>query len=555
MDSKVSESADPRSLRRSTRLTPVLGFEATPRGPLKRVRKDLEKKAPGAIINGSKDEEKDLEVEESLSKKRRLDAGGPEDGRGDQNEMEVQESESPSKKRWLDAGGPEDGRGDQNEMEVQESGEGMEKNGHQDMPQQDSPHDTRLLEMHQGNRRDVNLNPRVVLGERCKTSRTINEDLDFIKTKTVKPSTKAPASPAKTPTQFRPQANRHDVPKPKITSKEDYKRTMELKAKSTASSLDVPRVNHRAPSMYPASVKSETIRRPINNIPQQSVHHKKQDCIKKPDVSKRSSGNSSTGFRSCSWILVLLVLFSSAALMAHKFIPVLQKRNAPGGSPSRVVKPEKFSDHLSLLETQFPTQRPELWKRSKIHLEKHLTTEHPKEPVSLILTAGRTAERTLRCLAQGLASSFSSALNASVLHIDGTSKAGQDSDEVKLDIDTQLQAAFEGEQPVAVIHHFEDLPPGSTLIFYRYCDHENAAYKRVFLLFTVVLPQDEVRGGLSLKEVEEMVQDYVKERLVGSSSQADFNTMDADKFGGLWSRISHLILPVVSEVEVEQKGC
>lgn len=525
MDSKVSESKDSRSLRRSTRLTSGFSFEATPRGPLKRTRKDLEKKAPGAVVNGSKDEEKDLEEEDSPIKKSRLDDGEPVDGRGDENEMDVQES-----------------------------GEDMEKNGHQEMPQQDSPRDIRLPEVYQGTRRDVrdvNLNPRVVLGERCKTSRTINEDLDFRQTKTVKPSTEAPASPAKPPTHIRPSAQRHDVPKPSIPSMEDYKRTMEFKAKSA----DVPRVNHHVPSVHPASVKSETIRRRVNNMPPQSVQHKKQDCIKKPDVTKRSSGNSSRGFKSCLWVLVLLVLFSSATLMAYKFIPVLQKRHAAGRSPPRVVKPEKFSDHLSLLETQFPSQRPELWKMTKIHLEKHLRTEHPKEPVSLILTAGQTAERTLHCLAQSLASSFSSALNASVLHIDGTSKAGQDSDEVKLDIDTQLQAAFESERPVAVIHRFEDLPPGSTLIFYRYCDHENAAYKRVFLLFTVLLPQDEVRGGLSLKEVEEMVQDFVKERLVGSSSQAAFNTMDADKFGGLWSRISHLVLPVVSEAEVEQKGC
>lgn len=77
----------------------------------------------------------------------------------------------------------------------------------------------------------------------------------------------------------------------------------------------------------------------------------------------------------------------------------------------------------------------------------------------------------------------------------------------------------------------------------------------MFLLFTVLLPQDEVRGEQSLKEVEEMVHDYVKERLVGSGNQTAFNKMDTDKYSGLWSRISHLILPVVSEEEVEQKGC
>lgn len=258
----------------------------------------------------------------------------------------------------------------------------------------------------------------------------------------------------------------------------------------------------------------------------------------------------------CSlWFLVLLVLLSSAALLAYKKIPILQRTADKGRRVLWAEKPEIFADQLSLLETQFPSQRPELWKRSKIHLERHLKTAQPSEPVSLILTAGLRAERTLHCLAKGLASSFSSVLKASVLHIDGASKASQNSDEVKLDIDNQLQAAFEGDKPVAVIHRFDELPPGSTLIFYRYCDHENAAFKQVFLLFTVLLPQDEVSNEQSLMNVEEMVQDYVQERLVDSTNQTAFNEMDTNKFGGLWSRISHLILPVVSEKEIEEKGC
>lgn len=192
---------------------------------------------------------------------------------------------------------------------------------------------------------------------------------------------------------------------------------------------------------------------------------------------------------------------------------------------------------------------------SKIHLEKHLKTGRPSEPVSMILTAGVGAERTLLCLARGFAASFSSTLDASFLLIDGASKAAQNSDAVKLDIDKQLQAAFEGDQPTAVIHRFEQLPPGSTIIFYRYCDHENAAYKRAFLLFTVLLPQDDIGPELSLKEVEEVVQNFVQEKLVGSGGQTAFDKMDIDKFSGLWSRISHLVLPVVSEPAAGQQGC
>ncbi|XP_070765499.1 torsin-1A-interacting protein 2-like [Enoplosus armatus] len=524
MDSRSSENKVSRPLRRSTRQSSgnakVLSFEPTPRGPLKRTKKRSENQAPVAAVNGSRDKENASDDEDSPSKKSRLETEEAVGGSGDDNEMDVQES-----------------------VEYQKENEDQEMDIRQDLS-----HGTHQPKICQGALGDVNLSPLVVLGERCRSGHAVNVDADWMKTKRVKPSTKGPVAPTKSTTQIRSPANTHDVLIPKIASMADYKRKMEAKVKSSG----MPAVNHHVPNMYAASEKSYTTRQRVNNIPPQK---ETKEGIKKTAVLRRSSGYSSRGFMWYLWHLVLLVLLSSAVLLACKIIPALQRTAGGGKYPSGVVKSEKFADHLSLLETQFPSQRAELWKRSKIHLGKHLRTAQPTEPVSLIFTAGHRAEKTLHCLAQRLASAFSSALNASVLHIDGASKASQDSDEVKLDIDTQLQAAFEGDKPVAVIHRFEELPPGSTLIFYRYCDHENAAYKRVFLLFTVQLPQDEVRGDQSLKEVEEIVQDYVKKRLVDSSSQTAFNEMDADKYGGLWSRISHLILPVVSEKEVEQKGC
>ncbi|XP_023263780.1 torsin-1A-interacting protein 2-like isoform X1 [Seriola lalandi dorsalis] len=524
MDSKASENEMSRPLRRSTRQSAVkaLSFEPTPRIPLKRTKRHLENQAPVAAVNGSRDKENGSEDEESPSKKSRLETGEAGGGSGDEIEMDVQESAE-----------------DEDDNEEQEM----------DMERQDSSHVTHRHKIFQGASGDVNLFPRVVLRERCSSGHAVNEDAEWIKTKTVKLSTKEPATPSKSAIQSRPLANRHHAP---ITSMDEYRKKMEDKAKSA----DKPTVKYHTGSMYPASEKAVTKQQYLNNIKKEIVQKKKQDKgMKKTAKIKTSSGYSCSGFMWHLWCLLLLVLLSSAALLVYKKIPVLQRITDPGGHLLRAVKPETFADQFSLLEAQFPSQRPELWKRSKIHLERHLKTAQPTEPVSLIFTAGSKANKTLRCLAQGLASSFSSALNASVLDINGASKASQDSDDVKLDIDSQLKAAFEGNKPVAVIHHLEELPPGSTLIFYRYCDHESAAYKRVFLLFTVLLPQDEISSDRCLKDVEEMVQDYVKERLVGSSSQTSFNEMDTDKYGGLWSRISHLILPVVSEQEVEQKGC
>ncbi|XP_010786397.1 torsin-1A-interacting protein 2 isoform X2 [Notothenia coriiceps] len=508
MDSRVSEIKEPRLLRRSVRQSSgnvrALDFELTPRGPLKRTRRGMKPQSPVKAVNGSRDEECDSEDEVSPSKKSRLEDGGAEDSCGDANEMEVQE--------------PDD---DQDTDEDQ----GM------DIIQQSS-HASHQVQSNKG------------LNEL--RSRAVHGDAERIRTKTAK----GPEAPAKSSAQIRPPVNRRDVPFPKVTSMDEYRKTLEAKAKSTG----IPAVNHHQ-SVYPASEKSCTRQR-ANNIPtqKQTVQQKKQ--VKNKSLAiKKSTGYSCSGFMWGLFRFILVALIGSAVLVACKIIPVM-KKNADGKThPPRPVKPDIFADQLSLLQAQFPSQHSELWRRSKIHLEKHLKTAQPTEPVSLIFTAGRGAEKTLSCLAQRLASSYSSALNASVLHIDGASRASHDSDEVKLDIDNQLRAAFEGDKPAAVIHRFEELPPGSTLIFYRYCDHENAAYKRVFLLFTVLLPQDEIIGDQSLKEVEEMVLEYVKEKLIGSSNGASFNDMDIDKFGGLWSRISHLILPVVSEKEVEQKGC
>jgi len=218
---------------------------------------------------------------------------------------------------------------------------------------------------------------------------------------------------------------------------------------------------------------------------------------------------------------------------------------------------ESFLREMTALEARFHGQRPELWNRSRIHLKRHLQTARPTEPISLILAAGRGAERTLYCLAQGLASAFSTAHNASgVLLINGADAADKDSDEVKMDIDRKLSGAFGGgEQPAAVVHRFEELPPASTLIFYRYCDHENAAYKRTFLLFTVLLEEPEVAAEASLNAVEELVDDQLQRKFLSPGGSVAFDTMDRDKYSGLWSRISHLILPVTRQPLVERDSC
>lgn len=505
-----TETVASRQLRRSARQSSgnakAVNVEPTPRGPLKRTKKS--KPQPASAINGDKDAADGSDDEGSPNKKSR------------QGEILASGDDTPNY--------------------TQEPMETLEGNEEQKADvMKDSNKLSHRPVIHQGHGGDANLNPCVVLVQRCSPSHPESETL--IKAKGVEPPKKYPDPPSKGTNQIRPTERTSDKHHVTVTSMADYKRKMEAKI------TEKSKRNHYVPINSPTSMTTTTIRQRtiVPSAQKTNIREKKQET-KKTTVSPKSA---SEGFLRYLLQLVLLTLLGIGFFSAFKNLPTPQRTR--DGSRSDFLG--QFEDKLSRVEMNYPTQHPELWKMTKIHILKHLNLSHPTEPVSMILTAGVRAENTLRCLAQSLASAFSSSLNASVIHIDGTGKTDLDSDQVKMDIDEQLKTGFGGDKVAAVIHRFEELPPGSTLIFYRYCDHETAAYKRVFLLFTVLLSEEDLSTQHNLQEVEEMVRDHITERFV--SSETAFNKMDADKFSGLWSRIAHLILPVTFEEKIDQRGC
>ena len=192
-----------------------------------------------------------------------------------------------------------------------------------------------------------------------------------------------------------------------------------------------------------------------------------------------------------------------------------------------------FGNGVDNLQQSFTNQTERFWKILKNRGLAHLRNKHPTQPLVFLLSAPPPAHEWVDCLATKLAEKLDPKQKRDLARIDGNKEKTNPADKTKKKMDELLKEKFRAGHRVALVHHLELLPPPSPLLFYSYCDDQNAPHKHVAIIFTVHLPI-EPSSSLSPKEAEGIVEKYLTNEV--------WSRDDKDAVAALLSRIADTVV-------------
>lgn len=222
--------------------------------------------------------------------------------------------------------------------------------------------------------------------------------------------------------------------------------------------------------------------------------------------------------------IILVVVVAIAGIFVAVFISTLEPEMKRDFDLVTI-----FGNGVDELQQSFTNQTERFWMILKNRGLAHLRNKHPTQPLVFLLAAPPPAHEWVDCLATKLAEKLDPKRKRNLATIDGNQEEGNSADNTKEKMDEILEEKFKAGHRVALIHHLELLPPPSPLLFYSYCDDQNAPYKHVTIIFTVSLPE-EPSSSLSPKEAEGIVEEYLANEV--------WSKVDEDAVSALLSRIA-----------------
>ena len=226
--------------------------------------------------------------------------------------------------------------------------------------------------------------------------------------------------------------------------------------------------------------------------------------------------------------LIFLLVIIVAILLQHIIYPPLP----PDSKPPDFNFAKIFANKIVELQSSFTNQTDRFWRILEKRGLAHLKNASPPQPLVLLLAAPPAAHNIVECFARKLAEALDPKHKRMLATIDGREERSYPGEETKKKMDDLLIRRFEKGHRAALVHHLELLPPPSPLLFYSYCDDQNAPHKHVAIIFTVHLPV-EPDASLEPKEAEGTVEKYLADIVWAKE--------DKDAVAALLSRVADTV--------------
>ena len=232
-----------------------------------------------------------------------------------------------------------------------------------------------------------------------------------------------------------------------------------------------------------------------------------------------------------SWQLAVSSLITAFFIIIVAILLSTPLPPDPGHNPDFNF-PKIFANKIVELQSSFTNQTDRFWRLLKNRGLAHLKNASPPQPLVLLLAAPPAAHSIVECFARKLAEALDPKHKRMLATIDGREERSYPGEETKKKMDDLLIRRFKKGHRAALVHHLELLPPPSPLLFYSYCDDQNAPHKHVAIIFTVHLPV-EPDASLEPKEAEGTVEKYLADIVWAKE--------DKDAVAALLSRVADTV--------------
>ena len=235
---------------------------------------------------------------------------------------------------------------------------------------------------------------------------------------------------------------------------------------------------------------------------------------------------------SCKSGVIPLIIFLLVIIVAILLQLIIYPPPPPDSKPPDFNFAKIFANKIVELQSSFTNQTDRFWRILKNRGLAHLKNASPPQPLVLLLAAPPAAHSIVECFARKLAEALDPKRKRMLATIDGREERSYPGEETKKKMDDLLIRRFKKGHRAALVHHLELLPPPSPLLFYSYCDDQNAPYKHVAIIFTVHLPV-EPDASLEPKEAEGTVEKYLADIVWAKE--------DKDAVAALLSRVADTV--------------